>query len=304
MRDNSLETGDAHLLLLGHPPASDFLRMVRTRSPDAERPDAAELVSFWRAARAHVRELEKHDEPIEPDVCDIPVDMAEAARNCFDDPVLHEIRRISPCRWLLVELDRLIVLQKYVNLRRIMDIENLLAGQRSARDLIRLASGHTLHRPGVQIVRTDEGAYVLSCDSSELRLLGSRVLDPSVLAHERLTGTVTHVIGLLVGFGASCISAIRFRKRVILTNGTHRAFALRRTGLTHVPCLVTDIDHDDDLDLIGVADSRARIERNLRLPRPPLLKDFFDPSLTRQQVLMRTRRVLQLEITPTFLRVP
>ena len=65
----------------------------------------------------------------------------------------------------------------------------------------------------------------------------------------------------------------------MLNNGSHRAFALRDLGITHVPCIMQRVSRRDELELVGSPDVQQNPDRYLKAARPPVLKDYFDPAL-------------------------
>jgi hypothetical protein len=103
-------------------------------------------------------------------------------------------------------------------------------------------------------------------------------------------GALVGVIGLAVGFGSNFLNAIACENRLILNNGSHRAYALRELGYTHVPCVVQHAATRDELDLIASSDLRRDPDQYLREPRPAMLKDYFDPQL---RAVMRVHRIVR-----------
>jgi hypothetical protein len=51
-------------------------------------------------------------------------------------------------------------------------------------------------------------------------------------------GVPKYVVAIAVGYGANFLAAAHVEGRLILWNGSHRAYALRAAGHTHVPCLI------------------------------------------------------------------
>jgi hypothetical protein len=85
--------------------------------------------------------------------------------------------------------------------------------------------------------------------------------------------------------------------RVLLQNGYHRAYALRNAGFTHAWCVVETVTRKDELRLTAVEDVIADPEFYFAARRPPLLKDFFDPRLSRQFRARRSEFVVEVEIS-------
>lgn len=301
----SRETAD-HLLLLGHPPASEFFQVMRTRARSGTVLESGDLVHEWRAARAYVRELEEQEAGLADGLPlkDLPPEMAEAAEVYLNDPAIEEANRMMQRRWVWVELDRVAIFQKCIDLAWVRAIQTRLGRVPGAVDIVNVAAGTDVKQPPIEVVRSTEDSYVFSCNSSELQFFGTKLIDPAVLPPELNRGSVGQVLAAFVGFGLRTLSVIRYRGRLILLNGTHRAYALRDLGLSHVPCVLVDVEHPDELELAGVGQTASLIERCARVPRPPLFKDYFDSRQCKLVSLERTRRAIQMQITCTSIRIP
>ncbi len=81
---------------------------------------------------------------------------------------------------------------------------------------------------------------------------------------------------------------------MILNNGSHRAYALRRLGVSHVPCIVQHVPSREALDVVAPAALRRDPDGYLRQPRPPMLKDYLDARL--HKVLPVRRSIRQVTI--------
>ncbi len=102
------------------------------------------------------------------------------------------------------------------------------------------------------------------------------------------------LIAVSVGFGSNFLNAIHVENRLILNNGSHRAFSLRHLGLTHVPCIVQDVSSREELKTIASSSLIRNLDLCLKHPRPPVLKDYFDPEL--RKVVPVPRRLRQVRI--------
>ena len=101
-------------------------------------------------------------------------------------------------------------------------------------------------------------------------------------------------MGIAVGFGSNFLNAIYAENRLILNNGSHRAYALRRLGVTHAPCIVQHVSSRHELELVASSRVRRDPDRYLKSPRPSMLKDYFNPKLS--IVLPVHRRVRQVTV--------
>ncbi|MGH8032384.1 MAG: hypothetical protein ACREO8_08485 [Luteimonas sp.] len=301
----AMPLADDHVLLLGHPPATEFFQLVRTQVPDGERLDAAVLVAEWKNANTHVRALQEREAGLaNAPVTDLPAEMEQAARLGLASPAARYSQRISKRRWGMVELDRLVVIQRRINLAWVAELEAAIGPSPVAEMLIRVATGEMMPQPVVTAVRNGDASYLLTCGSGELRFFGTRTIDPLAIDEQTMGGQVASVIGLFVGFGVNLMCALHYRGRLVLTNGTHRAYAMRNLGIRNAPCLILEAGHEDDLELLGMRELRPQIERYARSARPPLLKDYFDPLLRKVVPIVRVRHALELKVTTTSLLIP
>jgi hypothetical protein len=102
------------------------------------------------------------------------------------------------------------------------------------------------------------------------------------------------VVGLAVGFGTNFLNAVYIENRLILNNGSHRAYALRDMGVTHVPCIVQHASSRAELELVGSRFVRRDPDYYLKHPRPPMVKDYFDPQL--RKIVPVHRRLRQVTV--------
>jgi hypothetical protein len=144
----------------------------------------------------------------------------------------------------------------------------------------------------VKWARGRGNVFVFTSPSNDLRFLGTMPLEPGDIQHHAPPGNL--VVGIAAGFGANLMNAIYAERRLILNNGTHRAYALRRLGVTHVPCIVQHVPSRDALDVVGPSAVRRDPDVYLRQPRPPMLKDYFDARL--YTVMAARRRLRQITV--------
>lgn len=295
-----------HLLLIGQPPITEFFQYMRTKVANGQPVDRAALAQEWRAANAVVRELETSeagiaDNPIQTPLTSEGERFAEAQ---IQDPGAQRVLCLTPYRWAMVDLDTVVVYQKHINLAFARLIEEALGDGSTEKDLIRVALAEGPHRPAVQIRQPNDNTYTFSCASGDLRLLSTNALDSQAIDGHQASGRAMAAVGLYVGFGINPINALHVGNRLVLINGSHRAYALRKRGITQVPCLVQRISQDEDLDILGVGDSRQKIERYLKMKRPPLFKDYFNERLTKTVRVPRSQVMLQVQVTSQYFTVP
>src|SRR5207244_10201923 len=80
-------------------------------------------------------------------------------------------------------------------------------------------------------------------------------------------GAVAALIAVSVGFGSNFLNAIHVENRLILNNGSHRAFSLRHLGLTHVPCIVQHVSSREELKTVASSPLIRNLDLCLKHPR-------------------------------------
>ena len=106
-------------------------------------------------------------------------------------------------------------------------------------------------------------------------------------------GPVAAVVGLVIGYTVNSLSAVAAEGRLLLANGSHRAYALREAGVTHVPCVVRHLSRREELPMLfPEGDVTRNPDAFLKDPRPPLLRDYFDERLrTVVRMAARNRQI-------------
>src|SRR5437899_11154194 len=119
-------------------------------------------------------------------------------------------------------------------------------------------------------------------------------------------GDVVGVVGIAVGFGPNFMNAVYAENRLILNNGSHRAYALRKLGITHVPCIVQHVSSRDELDVVASSEVCSNPDLYLQRPRPMMLRDYFHPKLHKvMPVHRRSRQVtVRFEVEEQYVPMP
>lgn len=138
----------------------------------------------------------------------------------------------------IVELDRLVVFQKHINLDYVAQLASGLSADSSLEDIFRFCLLGEYPQPPISHGRVAQSAFVFASPSTDLRFLDVALLDDSQSAGLPPRGRSTSAVALLVGYGSNLLNAIHVENRLVLNNGSHRAYALRELGITHAPCVV------------------------------------------------------------------
>jgi hypothetical protein len=298
---------DPHVFLAGRPPIAEFMGFMRRAAAGDGRPAPpdAELTGDWRSANDHLRDLEEKesgwadDPPIRP----LPPELRPLADRLRADRAFQRCYSFLPCEIALVELDRLVVYQKFVNLARVELIRRSLGPAPGLEAVARLAFG--LDRPPPPVRRSQgRDVFTFVCDSGDFRIMEPVLLSPAQLPDLACRGVPAQAVVCAVGFSPNCVSALRAEGRLILSNGSHRAYALRELGVSHVPCVLQTVSRPEEFELIGDREVSQRDELYLKNPRPPLLKDYFDPRLRRIVPVVRSRRLIRVQLRVDQSEIP
>ena len=284
---------DQNVFLIGRPPLEEFLGFVATLSPEGEAVDLGGLTAQWRLANDHVKklELEEAGHADNPPVDELPSSLNQLARGIFADPVFQRSFQLVPTSVGLVELDRLVVFQKHINLNFIEDLKRALGAEPSDAELLSFCLPTRPSLPPVRRLRVAQNAWTFVSASTDLRFLEPVLFEPTQITGYRPSGRVA-VVGLVVGYGSNYLNALKVGGRLILNNGSHRAYALRDIGIRKAPCVIQDVTRREELPVVASSEVVAHPERYTEAPRPPMLKDYFDERL--RQIMQVPRRKRQV----------
>jgi hypothetical protein len=287
------------LWLLGQPHLSTYLEFVETHVVGGAGLCRRALADEWRAANDVYYELEQTEAGVADRIKRRPV----TARL---RPLVEELMASAPFRRTfdtlpmsveMVELDKLIVAQPYVASSFSERRAESLGPSPSPEALFRYCQPLEAPAPEVRIEAAAEDHYVLSSESTDLREHRPQLLTGTRLDGLESTGPIAAAVALLVGFGSNFFTAISSDRRLVLHNGYHRAHSLRAAGIRHAPCLIQTVTRKDELRLAANEAVSSDPEFYFRSRRPPILRDFFDPRLTRRFAVRPSRTVVEVEFT-------
>lgn len=278
-----MSNANPHVLLLGHPPLTEYLGYVSTQTVEGGRDEAA-LMDAWRRGNDHLLALAETEAGYADGIefGEIPAELAPLVARALADPVMRRDYALAPVSIEWIELDRLVVHQKAINLAFVDELTAELGESPSATRIFDFALPHEKRNdPPVHVGRLGEAAWIFKSVSNDFRILDAELLEPAQVTGFDATGVPSMFVALSLGYGSNYLSALSVGSRLVLHNGSHRAYALRAAGQTHAPCLVQHISRHEELRAI-VGDGHpltAPGENILTTGRPPLFKDYFDEQL-------------------------
>ena len=282
-----------NLYLIGRPTLKQFLRFVKDNA--VHPPSSGELIEEWQAANRIVRALDKVEAGIADKPSIQPVDPENKLLLEFlQAPLVRHSFNTVPTEVAYIELDQLVVYQHHIDLTFAQKLKNRLGQSPSEEEIFRTCLPCQPFSPPVKWSRTHRNTFVFMSPSDDMRFLGSMSLEPENITDYPPPGNLAGVVGLAVGFGSNFLNAIYAEKRLILNNGSHRAYALRDLGITRVPCIVQHISSRDELSVLASTAITDAPNFYLQDPRPMMLKDYFDPRL--RKVMPVHRRLRQVTV--------
>jgi hypothetical protein len=288
---------DETLHLIGRPTLKRFLRFVRSHA--VKPPDEGTLTDEWEAAYNFVRTLEKEEAGAadNPEIKKLEVTTKNEAllTQFLKDPLVRNNFNTMPSEVAFVELDRLVVYQNHIDLTYVRLLERELGPSPSEEQIFRTALLHDHPRPAVKWSRVQGNTFVFISPSNDLRFLGTMSLKAGNITDYTPPGDLAGVVGIAVGFGSNFLNAICAENRLILTNGSHRAYTLRKLGVTHVPCIIQHVSLREKLEVVAASEVVDNPDYYLKHPRPSLLKDYFNPKLHKVMPVHRQLRHISIK---------
>ena len=282
--------------LLGLPPLQSYISYVKRSVVAGDKQPPAQLVDEWRAANDHYYDLEAREGGIADsiEIRELEPSLRPLADEVEASPSFRRTFDCLPTRFAMVELDRLVVSQPHANLHHADRLMASLGPSPSAEALFRFCLPLGDQEPKVKMRRAGSRRFLFWSDSSDLRFHEAAALEPRQIRDHEAYGTLAGIVGLMVGFGSNFLNLIQSDTRLLIHNGHHRAYALRALGITHAPCIIQTVTRRDELNLVASSDVRAAPAYYFKAPRPPLLKDFFDPLICKVLSVGKTVRVVEL----------
>ncbi len=292
-------TSQEFVYLLGGTPLEEYLDFMRREPVNREELNPDDLKPVWEAADAVRRRLqgEEPDWADYPPLAPIPPEFADLVARVKADLFFQRAFSTLGYALAVVELDRLVVRQKTVNLAQVARLKEKLGPAPDPEAVFRacLPFEHPTIPPRWEVL--EDGAHDFWSLSNDLRFMEAVALRPEQVQGHQPFGPICGVVALLVGYGSNYLNAIAAEGRLVLHNGSHRAYALRDLGVTHVPCVIQHARTREDVQRVAMGGLRRYPELYLDQPRPPVLKDYFNPQLCQRVRLPFVLRHVRLRFT-------
>jgi len=284
-----------YLYLYGAYSKKKVTDLIRNKCIDEESAVMKETLRSWEHATESLRQIETKESGI-ADNCetfDITSGLIEGVK--LNPAIKHSFSK-HVLDFKMVEIDKLIAIQRQVLLDYVDKLEKKLPKNPSEDDLIKFCLIPEQQTPHPKHSRKSSNSVYFTSPSADFRFLGGftkKELTEEDIKNSKVGGFPTHAIMLMVGYGASCMNAYSVNGRVILANGFHRAYVLKKKGIKKIPLLLkvignADLEFPDEFQ--GLKD-----EYLLKHPRPILVRDFLNDDLVREFKRKQSTTILNVK---------
>jgi len=255
--------------------------LIKNKCIDEEINNSGEILQSWLDATESLRQIEKQENGAADncEISEINSGLIEAIRQ---NPSIKNTFSSDVLDFGMVEIDNIIAPQRDVLLDYVDELTKKIPKNPSEDELLKFCLIPEQQVPKPKPTRKDSSSFYFSTPSHDFRFLGGflkKEITKEDVDSTKVGGFPTHAIVLFVGYGVGCMNAISVNGRVILNNGFHRAYALRKKGITKVPLLLKKIGNAD-LDFPNDVHGLKK-DYLLKHSRPILVKDFFNDDLVR-----------------------
>ena len=255
---------------------------LRTQAASEEAARLTTILDAWAAAQPIVRELLTTENGLAEKISieNMPEDYRPRIERLLDDDLL---RKTFSLQWSvqLIEIDKLVAAQRTVNLEHVDRLEKSFPKKLTTDALIDICLSPKGSPAAIQHLELGPNAHAFSSPSSDLRFLGAFLkeeLTQDDLKYAQRGGIPATAIVSFVGYGAAPVNVFWSNNRVVLSNGFHRTYALRKCGVEKIPVIfqqATNLQLEFPAQVAGLPR-----EYLLGFPRPVLMKDFFVEKFT------------------------
>jgi len=229
--------------------------------------DPAALIAEWEAAKAGLGAS-----PIanagHPDIQSIPAKQQGFVQQVLAHPVFQ--REWHGAKVQLVEIDPLLAHQVSVDINRATQYCGNSPNPPTLDEL--LTTCLPLATPNEQLkIIPGQNSLLLKSNNLNVRILRG-VGNPPFM-------------GIHFGVSVPFVHVVRYNGRYYLFDGYHRAFGLRKAGVTHIPCVVRDV-----VDRIDTGDKLPAFPATLlESNNPPTLAHFTQQRAYRVSLRLQSR---------------
>ncbi len=133
--------GDEHVFLMGRPPFEEYLNFMSSEPIGAQNSDLGLIAQEWRTANDHIKELQATEKTWADNPPTMPMSVAlqPLVAKVLADPYFQRGYYAAPVELGMVELDRLVVFQKSIDLGFVRQLKAQLGPNPSEEAVFRLS---------------------------------------------------------------------------------------------------------------------------------------------------------------------
>ena len=221
------------VFLLGRPPIEEYLGFLVQASP-GENVDVLAAAQRWRNAATVVDGLTVSEAGIADarPIGDLPPALREKADSYLRDPAVAATYALAPASVGVVALADLVVHQRGINLQYAKNLQVVISKWgRDDERLFNLCLALDQEVPPINPLQSSQNSFVFRSRSADARFLGHALLDASKISGYTPPGRARYAVVLYVGYGVNALSVISVNGRIVLNNGSNRAYALMASGI-------------------------------------------------------------------------
>jgi hypothetical protein len=282
--------------LYAHAMRGEMVQHVRTQASSADRDRLPAIVTAWDALRPKISALQTSEAGL-PDTITIgPLPPAADAFSAATvaDPLVAKTFGAWRYGIAMVEADKIVFPQRAVNEKYAGQLALTYPSSPDLDALLRICLATRAEMVPIQHLEVAPNTHVFTSPNTDLRFLGA-FLKEAVGAEDiplvESGGLPAAAVVGFAGYGSPVVNAFKVGSRLILNNGHHRVYTLRKLGVSTIPVLILEVTNP----LADLPPTIAGVPRELCLaPRPPLVKDLLDEDFS--IALSVKRRLKQLTI--------
>lgn len=290
------EQHTSYLHLIGAMAQPQVTSVVRGTCISEDVQNLDKILTEWKKATELLRKIESQEQGFADNNLPEDLAMTPKLKEIESNPLFKNTFSAVPFEFKLVEIDRLVAPQRRVSLDYVDTLLKRLPQNPTMDDLIDFCISPQQSVPIPKNLQVSETAFSFSSPSADFRFLGGFLKDSlkeDDLKHCLSGGLPVGAMILFIGYGAGSINVIHANNRIILNNGFHRVYALRKKGIKKIPAVVQNVGNvalEMPPAILGLSTDYL-----LKHPRPVLVKDFFEQQLTTILRLKNTIRSVRVQ---------
>jgi hypothetical protein len=220
------------VFLAGRPPMAEYLGFMSTQMLEGGTAGQQQLADEWRAANDRVKDLTETEAGLADgaEVDPLPEELLPLAEDVLGEPAYMQSFAVVPTELRIVDLNRLVVFQKNINMDYVRELQESLPTDPTIEQVFGFCMAPEGARPPVRSQQVANNAFVFISPSTDFRFLGADLIPHDQAPTAGATGHPTSVVALPVGYGSNYLNVVSVNGRLVLNNGSHRAYALRDAG--------------------------------------------------------------------------